>query len=599
MFKTKSNWFKRGLSMMLAAVMSLSISANHIFADETAQTIAGKYIVPVASLVSTAPLPPVQAAFAEAFGNTVTVIVKADGTKVAKIKNQHMIVDMSSWGMSKYDANVVTIVDADKSTSEIESATILSAKQEVFSNPNGDLTSVPVQTDITVPDEFEIPLNLDDNNSQKISITVDFMDYLLGGGNPYPATVTLTLDMDAAVIDTSDLEALIKEYEAISGENYTEESYAALTQAITKAKGVAANPETLENLNDMIDELKAAKNSLAYKGADYSAVESAIAKIPDDSMIYTTETWAAVETAKNTVVNGLDVTQQEVVNGYAEAIEAAVSELVLKEADYSLVNQAIDSVPTDMSKYTDESVKKVNDVVAAVERGLKADKQNEVNAMAAAITEAVAALKEKSTAVTDAANDTAKLKDGVYEIPVALWNATQDKASMAASSFNGTARIVVKNGEMTVYVYTQPMQFGTIIASLQEMKVEQTDGSWVNAVAESKSSDGNPTCFSFTLDELTQYVNTKVNPHVAMMGNQDLDARLKFDLVAIKSVSENTDEKPLTPPASTENSSNSNVVSPKTGDNSGSAIWFVSTFALAGVVAVLAFMNKRRNAMNE
>lgn len=566
----------------------------------------GKYIVPIKSLTSAAPLPPVQVAFAGAFGDTVTVIVKEDGTKVARIKNQHMVVDMSSWGMSKYDANVVTIVDADKSTSEIESATILSTKQEVFSNPNGDMTSVPVQTDITVPDEFEIPLNLDDNGSQKISITVDFMDHLMGGGNPYPTTVTLTLDMDAAVIDVSDLEALIEECEAITAENYTEESFAALTTAITKAKGVAANPETVENLNAMIAELNDVKDCLKYKGADYTAVDAAIAKIPADSTIYTVESWAAVETAKNAVVNGLDITKQETVNGYATAIETAVSGLVLKDADYSLVDQAIASVPSDMSKYTNESVKKVNDAAAAVERGLKADKQTEVNAMATAITEAVAALQEKSTDSSDDKIDIANLEEGTYEIPVALWHATQDKASMAAASFNDTARIVVKNGEKTVYIYTKPMTFGAITASLQEMKVEQADGTWVNAVVETKSSDGNPTCFSFTLDELSQYVNAKVNPHVEMMGNQDLDARLKFDLASIKIVSEGIDEKPLTPPADTDNNTqngnntdiNTDINSPQTGDNSNLVLWFVLLIASAGAIVVLTFVNKRRTTFN-
>lgn len=356
----------------------------------------------------------------------------------------------------------------------------------------------------------------------------------------------------------------------------------------------------------MIAELNDVKDCLKYKGADYTAVDAAIAKIPADSTIYTVESWAAVETAKNAVVNGLDITKQETVNGYATAIETAVSGLVLKDADYSLVDQAIASVPSDMSKYTNESVKKVNDAAAAVERGLKADKQTEVNAMATAITEAVAALQEKSTDSSDDKIDIANLEEGTYEIPVALWHATQDKASMAAASFNDTARIVVKNGEKTVYIYTKPMTFGAITASLQEMKVEQADGTWVNAVVETKSSDGNPTCFSFTLDELSQYVNAKVNPHVEMMGNQDLDARLKFDLASIKIVSEGIDEKPLTPPADTDNNTqngnntdiNTDINSPQTGDNSNLVLWFVLLIASAGAIVVLTFVNKRRTTFN-
>ena len=169
----------------------------------------------------------------------------------------------------------------------------------------------------------------------------------------------------------------------------------------------------------------------------------------------------------------------------------------------------------------------VKDAVAAVVRGLKANEQQKVNQMAADISKAVAALEKKSTQGTeggetteDTTIDLDNLQDGTYEIALALWNSTQNKASMAASSLNGTARIVVKNGIMTVYIYTKPMTFGSITASLQEMKVEQSDGSWVEAVVETKSSDGNPTCFSFSLDQLQEYVNVKVNPHVEMMGNQ-------------------------------------------------------------------------------
>lgn len=123
----------------------------------------------------------------------------------------------------------------------VQAATIVSTKQEIFTNGFGSTE----QKNIVVPDEFTIPLNLDTDNAQKLSIIVDFMDVFLGSGNPYPTTVTLTLDMDAAVIDVSELEALIAECEAISEDNYTEDSFTALKTAISKAKNVAADPKLL------------------------------------------------------------------------------------------------------------------------------------------------------------------------------------------------------------------------------------------------------------------------------------------------------------------------------------------------------------------
>ncbi len=586
----KNNFFKRSVSFILTIVMVLSMGAISAFAQDTKET--KKYNVPIKSLTTAAPIKPVKDAFAKAFGNSVTVTVNEDGTKTARIKNHHMVINFFG---KNYDANVSSIVDADESTEGVQKPVIHSTKEEVYTNGIGSSEQVK----ITVPDEFSIPLNLDKKGSQKISITVDFMD-AMKGGKPSPTTVTLTLDTENVSVDTSELKSLIDEYSKISNENYTSESYAKLQAAIEKAKGVVEKPESLDNVSSMIKELKAAKDGLKYQGADYKAVDEALAKIPADSSIYTEESWAAVEAAKNAVVNGLDKTQQNKVNAYAAAIEKAVKELVLKDADYTEVQKAINSVPQDLSKFTDESVMVLKDAIKAVQYGLKADKQNEVNAMAAAITAAVAGLKEKddNSSNNDEVIDIKNLKDGIYEIPVALWNATQDKPSMAASSFNGTARIVVKDGQKTVYIYTKPMTFGAITASLQEMKVQQVNGKWVEAKVETKSKDGNPNCFSFELDELKEYLTAKVNPHVDMMGNQDIDARLKFNLGAIKMISDNADEKPLTPPAESGNSS-ANGISPNTGNDSSVVIWYVLLITSAGALLTMLSINKRKPRENE
>lgn len=597
---TKQSKLKRGIAFVLAVVMLLSMNVISAFAQDTVKSSTEKYSVPIKSLVSSAPIQPVKEAFAKAFGKNVIVTVNEDGTKTAHIKNQHMVIDFLG---AKYHANVASIVDADTKVEGVQSATILSTKEEIYTNGLGSSE----QLKITVPDEFTIPLNLDSKNSQEISITVDFMDAFMGGGKPRPTTVTLTLDMDNKVIDTTELQSMIEEYEKITKDNYTDESYKALQDAIAKAKDVVSNPKTFENVNAMIEELKTAKEDLKYKGANYKAVDEAIAKIPTDSSIYTEESWAKLVAAKDAVVTGLDVSKQETVDAYAKAIEKAISELVLKDADYSVVEKAKSSVPEDMSKYTDETVKAVKDALSAVKYGLKADKQNEVNAMADAITAAVAGLKEKNADSSENdIIDIKNLKDGMYELPVALWHATQDKPSMAASSFNGTARIVVKNGEMTVYVYTKPMSFGSITASLQEMKVQQESGKWTVADIESKSNDGNPICFSFALEELNEFTTVKVNPHVAIMGNQDLDARLKFDLASIKMISEETDEKPLTPPAESGNSSQSNnldnsanMISPETGNESNVVFWFAAMVASAGIALVMLSINKRKPLDNK
>ncbi len=63
-----------------------------------------------------------------------------------------------------------------------------------------------------------------------------------------------------------------------------------------------------------------------------------------------------------------------------------------KPADYTKVDEALATVPQDLSIYTDESAKAVEDAVAAVKRGYKVDKQDEVDKMAADIEAAIEAL---------------------------------------------------------------------------------------------------------------------------------------------------------------------------------------------------------------
>lgn len=613
MKKTRQSWVNRSLAIILAISILFGIGAinlSTISAGQKTQTITAKYTVPIKSLTTTAPLKPVKDAFNKAFGDSITVVVNADGTKTAYIKNHHMVIFMFG---SDNHANVSSIVDANTAIEGIQDATIISTKEELATNGIGGDTQA-----ITVPDEFTIPLNLDENNSQSLSITVDFIDAFLGGGNPYPTTVKLNLDMDNIKFDVSQLEILIKECESIAKENYTEESVKELENVIEKAKQVLVNPQSVENINSMMSELKSAKDALKYKGADYGAVDRAIAKIPLDSTIYTEESWAVLQQAKNSVVNGLDASQQEIVNGFALEIERAISALVLKDADYSVVEKAIASVPKDMSQYTDESVKKVNDAIESVEYGLKADKQSKVNSMANAISRAVLSLQKKNVSSLENQNnqtqqtnqdeknntyekiDINNLKDGVYELPVALWHATKDTLSMASSSFNSTARVVVTNGKMRVYTYTKPMTFGNITASLQEMKVQQSNGNFVNAIVETKSNDGNPTCFSFPLDKLNKFVSVKVNPRVEIMGNQDLDARLKFNVDAIKIISKKTDKKPTTPPAnvsSTNNKDSSNIA--KTSDNFNADLCFALVFVLISGVITLSVVFKRVTTSNK
>ena len=151
--------------------------------------------------------------------------------------------------------------------------------------------------------------------------------------------------------------------------------------------------------------------------ADYTAVSTAIEKANKiDRSKYTEESLKALDDAIAAVEKGLKESEQNRVDAMAAAIEKALNELVEKpvdeqekDADYTAVNAAIEKAnKIDRSKYTEESLKALDDAVAAVEKDLKESKQDKVDAMAEAINKAYAELVEKSATDNDKKNDSKK-----------------------------------------------------------------------------------------------------------------------------------------------------------------------------------------------
>ena len=127
--------------------------------------------------------------------------------------------------------------------------------------------------------------------------------------------------------------------------------------------------------------------------ADYTEVDAAIAKanaLNKDNY----KDFSAVEAAVNAVVRNKNITEQSDVNAMAKAIESAIFDLVFKPADYTAVDAAIAKANTlNENDYIDFSAVKA--ALDAVVRGKNITEQTEVNAMAKAIKDAIAALVEK------------------------------------------------------------------------------------------------------------------------------------------------------------------------------------------------------------
>ena len=201
-------------------------------------------------------------------------------------------------------------------------------------------------------------------------------------------TVSIYITADYTVVD----EALKKIPSDLS--LYTDASVKAVTDA---KNAVVRNKSEAEQqtVNGYAAAIENAVKALVYKDADYTAVDAALKKIPADLSLYTDATVKAVTDAKNAVVRGKKVDEQEIVNGYATAIENAVKALVYKDGDYTAVDAALKKIPADLSGYTDASVKAVTDAKNAVVRGKNASEQKTINGYAIAIENAIKALKVK------------------------------------------------------------------------------------------------------------------------------------------------------------------------------------------------------------
>lgn len=218
-----------------------------------------------------------------------------------------------------------------------------------------------------------------------------------------------------AVADKDALKAAIDDTPEYAADMYSNwDAYAA---ALATANEVYADPNaSADAVANATAALVNAKGALTVAPADYTAVEDAKDSVPADLSAYTADSAKAVNDAVAAVVYGKLKTEQEAVNAMAKAIVDAV-EALEKLADYTAVEDAIGAIPADLSIYTDETVKAVNDAVAAVVYGLGATQQDVVNGYAADINTAVGKLAEKDadySAVTEALGKVEALNRALY-----------------------------------------------------------------------------------------------------------------------------------------------------------------------------------------
>ena len=229
---------------------------------------------------------------------------------------------------------------------------------------------------------------------------------------------------DKNITEQSEVDAMAKAIEdAIAALQYKDADYTKVDAAIAKANALKKDDykdfsgvETAVNavvrdkniteqseVDAMVKAIEDAIAVLQYKDADYTKVDADIAKanaLNKDNY----KDFSAVETAVNAVVRDKNITEQTEVDAMAKAIEDAIAALQYKDADYTKVDAAIAKANAlNKDNYKDFSA--VETAVKSVVRGKNITEQSEVDKMAKAIEDAIAALEKKPASTKPGTSD--------------------------------------------------------------------------------------------------------------------------------------------------------------------------------------------------
>ena len=200
--------------------------------------------------------------------------------------------------------------------------------------------------------------------------------------------------------DYTKVDAAIAKANALNKDNYKDfTGVEAAVNAVTRGKNLTEQTE----VDAMAKAIEDAIAALQYKDADYTKVDAAIAKanaLNKDNY----KDFTAVEAAVNAVVRGKNITEQTEVNAMAKAIEDAIAALQYKDADYTKVDAAIAKANA-LNKNDYKDFSGVETAVKAVVRGKNITEQSEVDKMAKAIEDAIAALEKKPASTKPGTSD--------------------------------------------------------------------------------------------------------------------------------------------------------------------------------------------------
>ncbi len=268
------------------------------------------------------------------------------------------------------------------------------------------------------------------------------------------ATENLRATMDGAEIDTAELEALIAEANGLDTEGYTQASVNALKEEIAAAEAVAANPESVFQVKEAIRTLEAAMNGLVIDTAELEALIAEAKDIDTDGLTaeYVERLEAAIATAE-AVVKAPESVQQ--VRNATENLRATMDGAEIDTAELEALIAEANGLDTE--GYTQASVNALKEEIAAAEAVAANPESVE------AVQEAIAALQ---AAMDGLKIDTSELEALIAEAEAINTEGYTTGTVNALKSAIAEAKNVVANPSSVQAVKNEIVRLQNVMSSL-------------------------------------------------------------------------------------------------------------------------------------
>ena len=367
--------------------------------------------------------------------------------------------------------------------------------------------------------------------------------------------------------DYTKVDAAIAKANALNKDNYKDfTAVEAAVNAVTRGKNLTEQSE----VDAMAKAIEDAIAALQYKYVDYTKVDAAIAKanaLKKDEY----KDFSAVEAAVNAVVRDKNITEESEVDAMAKAIEDAIAALQYKDADYTKVDAAIAKANA-LNKNDYKDFSGVEAAVNAVVRGKNITEQGEVDAMAKAIEDAIAALQYKYVDYTK------------VDAAIAKANALKKDEYKDFSAVEAAVNAVVRDKNITEQGEVDAMAkaIEDAIAALQYKDADYTKVDAAIAKANALTKDEYKDFFA---------VEAAVN---AVVRGKNITEQSEVDKMAkaIEDAISALEKKPASTKPGTSDKS------PQTGDTSNLALWIALLF-VSGGAAIGTMVISRKKKYNK